>query len=67
MSTQNQRTVQLDHLLEAPQRPHTTSTGNCEVNVKVANGWAITGHYRNNALQAITLQKISQPEETSHG
>jgi len=61
MSVQDRLTVQVNHLLKDPQtHPAATPAENCEINVRVANGWAITGHYRNNNLQAITLQKTSQ-------
>ena len=32
-------------------------TEDCRINIQVADGWAITGHYKNNVLQTITLQK----------
>lgn len=28
-----------------------------QINIQVANGWAISGHYKNNVLQTITLSK----------
>jgi len=34
----------------------------CQINIRVANGWAITGHYQNHTLQAITLEKSSATE-----
>jgi hypothetical protein len=35
---------------------------NCDINILVADGWAITGHYRDQTLQSVTLQKTSWQE-----
>jgi len=37
-------------------------TKDCDINIQVTNGWAITGHYQNYTLQAITLQKLTATE-----
>ena len=34
-----------------------------EINVHVVDGWAITGHYQNNTLHTVTLQKTIESEE----
>ena len=61
MSDKKHFTLQVDHLLDEQQTPpQTTSSGKCEINVQVANGWAITGHYQNNTLQTITLRKTME-------
>jgi hypothetical protein len=61
MSVQNRLTVQVDHLFKESQTHCVaTTTEKCEINVLVVNGWAITGHYQNNTLKTITLQKTSQ-------
>ena len=35
----------------------------CAINIHVANGWEIIGHYRDQILQTITLQKSTAIEE----
>ena len=34
----------------------------CDINIQVANGWEIIGHYRDQILQTITLQKSKTNE-----
>jgi hypothetical protein len=64
MSVKNQLTVQVDHLLEDQQMKFSpSSAGKCEINVQVAEGWAITGHYQDNTLRTVTLQKTSETED----
>jgi hypothetical protein len=38
-------------------------TMDCDINIQVADGWAITGHYHAQTLQAVTLQKTTCQEE----
>lgn len=33
-----------------------------EINIQVAEGWAVTGHYRDRILQAVTLKKFTDLE-----
>ena len=42
----------------------TTSIEDCDINVQVANGWTITGHYSNQVLQTITLEKTPSRENS---
>ena len=62
MSTRNPLTVQISHLIEAPPTPLAPVAAlvdNYEINVQAAHGWAIIGHYKNNLLQTVTLQKTT--------
>ena len=64
MLVQNQITLQIDHLIKRPQiRFPPTPLENCHINIQVAHGWTVTGHYQNNTLQTISLLKISQLKE----
>lgn len=38
------------------------TTRECEINIQVAAGWAIIGHYRDQTLQAVTLKKSTELE-----
>ena len=62
MFHQNQLTVELAHLFDQSPQTHPVPDGKGEINVQVADGWAITGHYHNNTLQAVTLRKTSPTE-----
>jgi hypothetical protein len=44
-----------------------TSPKDCNIHIQVASGWAITGHYRNQTLQTITLEKSLSKESSHHG
>ena len=61
MSIQKNIILQIDHSNEKmpPDFVATTPTEGYDINIQVANGWAITGHYHNQILQTITLKKIS--------
>lgn len=39
-----------------------SSTQDYDINIRVADGWAITGHYQNNSLQTITIEKSTVME-----
>ena len=65
MSIQKNIKLQVQHSKEgAPLRfAASLPAKDCEINIQVADGWAITGHYRNQTLQTITLQKFITTEE----
>jgi len=42
-----------------------SSNDDCCINVQVASGWVVTGYYRNNVLQTVTLQKTAEPTISS--
>lgn len=64
MSVQKNITLQINHSMDKIIKDtHPPSPpGDCDINIQVASGWAVTGHYQNNILQAITLQKSISPE-----
>ena len=69
MPAQKNIILQVNPSVEQTKSNHPvfTHTKDCDINIQVANGWAITGHYHNQALQTITLQKTSSEDETNHG
>jgi hypothetical protein len=69
MPAQKNITLQVNHSVEQIESNHLvfTPSKECDINIQVTDGWAITGHYRNQILQTITLQKTSSPVETYHG
>ncbi len=64
MSVQKNITLQVNSPMEHKQHEIETvnTTEDCNINIRVTNGWEITGHYRNQTLQTITLQKPVSPE-----
>lgn len=69
MSVEKNIKLQVNHPIEYKQNEieAATPTNICDINIQVANGWEITGHYRNQTLQTITLQKSMVAEENKHG
>jgi hypothetical protein len=65
MSVQKNIMLQVNNSMEKMKKDFDplSSTKDCDINIQVANGWAITGHYQNNTLQTLTLQKTAQSEE----
>ncbi|MFN2150150.1 MAG: hypothetical protein ACK2T5_01045 [Anaerolineales bacterium] len=45
-----------------PQFGTFSPTDDCQINIRVASGWTITGYYQDHTLQAITLEKSSVTE-----
>jgi hypothetical protein len=64
MSVQKNITLQVNNSMEmiAKDFDPLSPTKDCDISIQVANGWAITGHYQNYALQAITLKKSTATE-----
>ena len=64
MSVQKNITVQVDNLREKIKKDASrySPTQNCAIQIQVANGWAVTGHYCGHTLQNVTLQKTSSQE-----
>ena len=44
-----------------------TLTEDCDINIQVANGWTITGHYCNQVLQTVTLEKTDSEGSDHNG
>jgi hypothetical protein len=64
MSVQSNIKVQLNRTKAEP--PPTVRrvdpASECEVNIQVAAGWIVIGHYRDQTLQAVTLKKTTELE-----
>jgi hypothetical protein len=69
MLIQKNITLQINHSSEKVPSNITMVDLNtdCDINIQVANGWAINGHYRNQILQTITLLKVSSKENVRNG
>jgi hypothetical protein len=59
MSVQKNISLQVANPREKTQSDFAApnSAGDCDIDIQVTNGWIVTGHYKNNMLQSITLQK----------
>jgi len=65
MSGEKNIKLQVNHPIEYRKYEIETTfpADTCDINIHVANGWEITGHYQNQTLQTITLQKSLAAEE----
>ena len=65
MSIEKNIRLQVNNPMDHKQQEIDTAspTEDCNINIRVTTGWEITGHYRNQTLQTITLQKFTAPEE----
>ena len=65
MTTQKDITLQVNPSIVKTQLDFETNTPpqDCDINIRVADGWAVTGHYRNQVLQTVRLQKTSSEEK----
>ena len=61
MSFSHQIAVELvNSSLNVEEQPNLTSQpGDYSIDIQAADGWVITGQYKNNVLQAITVQKTA--------
>ena len=50
---------------ETVQSQPISNSTDCNIEIRVGGGWAVSGYYRDQILQSVMLQKHS-PERTGH-
>ena len=64
MSSLNKIDVLLVNSTASPESQNTTPSqpGDYTINIQATDGWIVTGKYRHNLLQAITINKLTPKE-----